>query len=261
MYNEKFFPKDLLEGFELPQVKEEVTDKTAAAKEDIDGWLRANNEYYGDPKLMGKEAVAKKLTEGFRLRDQLFVLILADTAIRPVEATRILMDQVQSDDLGTYIVLTKFQTKNGHGRKIYLSKTTVELALKPFLNWRTAHKVNSPYLLPQGNSDRPLDASKWRRQFQKKVNYAQKREYMPPDKHITPYSLKRYAVAAMDRVSVAASRAITGHVGDSNDVHGLYNQEVDSTTLNDRDRIQQEIFVRTMHEKAGTVSGLKYIQG
>ena len=210
---------------------------------------------------MGKEAVAKKLSEGFRLRDQLFTLILADTAIRPVEATRILMDQVKSDDLGTYVVLSKFQTKNGQGRKIYLSKTTVDLALSPFLKWRAAHKVNSPFPLPQGNSDKPLDAAKWSRQFQKKVAYAQARDYIPADKHITPYSLKRYAVAAIDRVSVSASRAITGHVGESNVVHTRYNQEVDTTTLNDMDRIQQEIFVRTMHEKAGTVSGLKFIQG
>jgi len=49
LYNEKLFLKDLLDGLELPEIKEEVTDKTAASKADIDGWLRANNEYYGDP--------------------------------------------------------------------------------------------------------------------------------------------------------------------------------------------------------------------
>ena len=42
------------------------------------------------------------------------------------------------------------------------------MALTPFLTWRSAHKVASPYLLPQGQTDKPLDASKWSRQFQKK---------------------------------------------------------------------------------------------
>ena len=101
LYRQKLFDKNLLENYDLPAIKETTDGGDAASKADLDGWLRANNEYYADASIHGAAAIAHGYPDAFRLRDQLITLIIADTAVRPVECMRIRLDQVKKDGAGT----------------------------------------------------------------------------------------------------------------------------------------------------------------
>ena len=268
LYKERLFPKDLLEGFELPTINEEIADKTAATKDDLDGWIKACREYYRDAAVHGKKAIEHGYTEGFRLRDTLIACTLADTAIRPVELMRVKVNQVKADADGTYIELLAKQTKTKTARKVYLSPDTVAYALNPWLEFRAKIKFATPdqgYLVctrvEDANGNQDMSAASFSRQFRRKVTYAKKKGYIAQDKKITPYSLKRYSVETMDRVNVRAAMSITGHsVKGGLAVHGRYNKDVDVATLTQMDRAQEEAQTRIAHAIAAPVQGLQSLR-
>jgi len=265
LYAKKRFPIDLLDNYELPDIKVLPNDSDAATVDDINGWLRANREYYQDTKIVGAGVRHARSTPGYMLRDALAVLIMCDSAVRPAELFRIRLDWLQKDEHGTYISMPTYSTKTNTERKLYLSHETVEKALMPWLEFRKRIRFSSPdqgYLLCQrgeANADKRqcLDAGTWGRQFKKRVLYAKAKGYIPESKRITPYSLRDYSIQCLNRVSVKASMQISGHSGKSSKgVHAGYDKTMTAGQMEALDRAQEEAAVRMAHSIAAPVSGL-----
>ncbi|MDR3708154.1 MAG: hypothetical protein P4L33_07620 [Capsulimonadaceae bacterium] len=223
MFQKTLIEHNKLEKYKNPEVAEQtgVGGGETATREEFDGLIKGLWEYYESSLCLNGMKSRKRGQKERSLhayRNQAMILFMACTMLRPVTVCALRLSQLNVREDGTaWLEVEVVQNKNRTKHRVEIDKETVG-AYKAYQRLRNLQRFPSGdqgWLFAKETESKrgiqQIHSGRWTRNFGRILEFAQSKGYIAPDRHLTPYSLKRYAYQENFEFSVQAAMMQANH--------------------------------------------------